>query len=60
MQQDNAPKQIDICMANEEKKIQDVEMGKSIPDLNPSEMLWRDLKIAVHKWMPSNIKELML
>ena len=28
------------------------------PDLNPIEILWYDLKIAVHQRNPSNLKEL--
>ena len=30
------------------------------PDLNPIENLWQDLKIAVHRWSPSNLTELQL
>ena len=29
-----------------------------MPDLNPIENLWYDLKIDVHQWNPSNLKEL--
>ena len=28
------------------------------PDLNPTENLWYDLKIALHQWNPSNLKDL--
>ena len=34
------------------------EWPSQSPDLNPTENLWSDLKIAVHKWKPSNMKEL--
>ena len=30
------------------------------PDLYPIENLWQDLKIAVHRWSPSNLTELQL
>ena len=35
-----------------------LEMPSQSPDLNPIENLWYDLKIAVHQWNPSNLKEL--
>jgi len=38
-------------MAEKEKN-----QGVSSPDLNP--ILWRDLKRAVHKQMPTNLNEL--
>ena len=35
-----------------------LEWPSQSPNLNPIEHLWRDLKIAVHKCSPSNLKEL--
>jgi transposase len=35
-----------------------LEWSSQNPDLNPIENLWYDLKIAVHKQNPSNLKEL--
>ena len=35
-----------------------MEWPNKIPDLNPIENMWNDLKIAVHKRNPSNLKEL--
>ena len=33
-------------------------MSSQIPDLNPTENLWNDLKTAVHKHSPSNLTQL--
>jgi hypothetical protein len=35
-----------------------LEWSSQRPDLNPTENLWYDLKIAVHQRNPSNFKEL--
>ncbi len=35
-----------------------LEWPSQSPDLNPIEHLWRDLKMAVHLWSPSNLTEL--
>ena len=35
-----------------------LEWPNQIPDLNPIEHLWRDLKMAVHRRSPSNPKQL--
>ena len=35
-----------------------LEWPSQSPDLNPSEHLWRDLKMAVHQRFPSNVMEL--
>ncbi len=40
----------------EEKLNEDFGVAKS--DLNPTEMLWHDLKKAVHAQKPSNVAEL--
>uniref|UniRef100_A0A9J8B873 Tc1-like transposase DDE domain-containing protein n=1 Tax=Cyprinus carpio carpio TaxID=630221 RepID=A0A9J8B873_CYPCA len=35
-----------------------LEWPSQSPDLNPIEHLWRDLKMAVHQRLPSNLTEL--
>ncbi len=35
-----------------------IEWPSQSPDLNPIEHLWRDLKMAVHQRLPSNLTEL--
>ncbi|ROL52341.1 Transposable element Tcb2 transposase [Anabarilius grahami] len=35
-----------------------LEWPNQSPDLNPIEHLWRDLKMAVHQRLPSNLTEL--
>ncbi len=42
----------------EEKQNEDLEWPSQSPDLNPIEMLWHDLKKAVHARKPSNVAEL--
>ena len=39
-------------------KMKVLEWPSQSPDLNPIEMLWRDLKKAVHAQKPSNVAEL--
>ena len=40
------------------KKKEVLEWPSQSPDLNPIEMLWRDLKKVVHARKPSNVAEL--
>ena len=40
------------------KHVNVLERPSQSPDLNPIENLWSDLKIAVHKRKPSNLKDL--
>jgi len=49
-QQDNAPKHT--------AKRNNSETVLEWPSLNPIEHLWRDLKMAVHQCLPSNLTEL--
>ncbi len=42
----------------EEKQNEDFEWPSQSPDLNPIEMLWHDLKKAVHARKSSNVAEL--
>ena len=40
------------------KHLNVLEWPSQSPDFNPTENLWYDLKITVHQWNPSNLKEL--
>ena len=60
MQQDNDPKHRSKATTEwlQQKKIRLLEWPSPSPDLNPIEMLWHDLKRAVHTRQPKNIAEL--
>uniref|UniRef100_A0AAR2K1L6 Paired domain-containing protein n=1 Tax=Pygocentrus nattereri TaxID=42514 RepID=A0AAR2K1L6_PYGNA len=60
LQQDNDPKHTSKSTTEWLKKIKmkTLEWPSQSPDLNPIEMLWYDLKKAVHARKPSNVTEL--
>ena len=60
MQQDNDPKHRSKSTTEwlQQKKICLLERLSQSPELNPIEMLWHDLKRAVHTRKPKNIAEL--
>lgn len=59
-QQDNDPKHRSHSTTQylQRKRVQVLEWPSQSPDLNPIEMLWQDLKAAVAKRRPSNLKQL--
>lgn len=60
MQHDNDPKHSSNTTKEwlKKKKIRVLDWPSQSPDLNPIEMLWRDLKRAVHARRPSNLSQL--
>ncbi|KAI2648153.1 Transposable element Tcb1 transposase [Labeo rohita] len=59
-QQDNDPKHTAKIMKEwlHNNSVTVLEWPSQSPDLNPIEHLWRDLKMAVHQRLPSNLTEL--
>ena len=55
-QQDNNPKH--TAKTEHEWLLNVLECPSQSPDLNPIEPLWRDLKMAVQLYSPSNLTEL--
>lgn len=60
LQQDNDPKHTSKSTTEwlKKNKMKTLEWPSQSPDLNPIEMLWYDLKKAVHARKPSNVTEL--
>ncbi len=60
LQQDNYPKHTSKSTSEwlKKNKMKTLEWPSQSPDLNPIEMLWHDLKKAVHARKPSNVAEL--
>lgn len=54
LQQDNVPKHRSKSTSEwfQKNKIHDLEWPSQSPDLNPIEMLWHDLKTAIHARHP--------
>ncbi|KAF7656364.1 hypothetical protein LDENG_00042530 [Lucifuga dentata] len=61
-QQDNDPKRTSRSTKEwlKQKKCNVLEWPSQSPDLNPIEMLWKDLKQQFHDRKPTNIPELKL
>ena len=61
-QQDNDPKHKAKATTEwlSKKKVNVLKWPSQSPDLNPIENLWQDLKTAVHRRTPANLKELEL
>ncbi len=59
-QQDNDPKHTAKITKEwlHNNSVTVLEWPSRSPDLNPIEHLWRDLKMAVHQRLPSNLTEL--
>ncbi len=59
-QQDNDPKHTAKITKDwlHNNSVTVLEWPSQSPDLNPIEHLWRDLKMAVHQRLPSNLTEL--
>ncbi len=60
MQQANDPKHTSKSTSEwlKKNKIKVLEWPNQSPDLNPTEMLWHDLKQSIHARKPSNVVEL--